>query len=334
MKPDQVNISILILARNEAYNLSRSLPLVANQKLQAKFEIIGIDTESEDDTLGLFQKYGARTFTVKRKDFHHVHTRLFAIDQARAPLVVFLVADALPLNEYWLQNLVQPLIEDPAVGAVYSRQLPAPGCVPWEAHDIYRGGSVVREVKYVDWSQPIAIENYREHLWKFIAFSDVSSCYRKEFLRNLPIPQGLSEVEDQYWCKCLLEKGYRIVLEPTSLVVHSHNDSLSRLYRRHVTYGQCFASFIDVQPESLRGFLFRCLQDSVNDLFYLIGSRDERVLIRPVRAVQIPIMRFVKRLGFRKGVRRAVTARRAATPTQSQGNRKESELVTNHPNKE
>ena len=324
MSPDQADVSIVILARNEAHNLARSLPLLAKQKLQGTVELIGIDTESEDATLSLFDTYGARTFTVSQKDFHHVHTRLFAINQARAPLVVFLVADALPLNEYWLQNLVQPLIEDPVVGAAYSRQLPAPGCVPWEAHDIFRGGSVVREVKHVDWSQPIAVENYRNHIWKFIAFSDVSSCYRKELVRTLPIPEGLAELEDQYWCKCLLEKGYRIVLEPTSLVVHSHNDSIRRLYRRQLTYGRCFAAFVDVQPESMLRLLFHTMEDSVSDLFFLLANREGTALSKLLRAVQIPIMRFLKRLGFRQGFCQGATVKRRASLTRSQENTEQS----------
>jgi SAM-dependent methyltransferase/GT2 family glycosyltransferase len=335
MSPDSsADISIVILARNEARNLARSLPLITEQKLQKTFEIIGIDTESEDQTVELFKRYGARTFTVSRKDFHHVRTRLFALDQTRAPLVVFLVADALPVNSYWLHNLVQPLLEDPAVGAAYSRQLPAPGCVPWEARDIFRGGSVVREVKQVDWSQPVAIENYRNHIWKFIAFSDVSSCYRKELLRALPIPEGMTEVEDQYWCKCLLEKGYRIVLEPTSLVIHSHNDSMRQLYRRQLIYGRCFAAFVDVQPESMLGLLFHSMEDSVSDFFFLMASREAAALSKPLRAIQIPIMRFLKRLGFRQGLHQGAIVRRAAALTRSQENTQQSGFITGYSGKE
>jgi rhamnosyltransferase len=305
-----LDVSIVILARNEAHNLARSLPLVADQKFEGTYELIGIDTDSDDATPELLHKHGARIFKVSHSDFHHVRTRLFGIAQARAPFVVFLVADAFPINEFWLQALVQPLLDDPLVAATYSRQLPAPGCVPWEARDILAGGSVVREVKQVDWSNPFAIENYHKHFWKYIAFSDVSSCYRKELLKDIPIPEGLSEVEDQYWCKCLLEKGYKIILEPTSIVVHSHNDSMRRLYKRQKMYGRCFAIFSDAQPERLSRLVCHALEASVNDLFFDIARRDGGVLARLKWAIQIPLVRFVKRLGYRQGIVEGIAKKR------------------------
>lgn len=312
-----VDVSIVILARNEAHNLAHSLPLITDQKTSAKYEIIGIDTASEDGTAEIFKMHGARTFTIQQEDFHHFRTRLFGVEKSRGPLVVFLVGDALPANEYWLQALLRPFLNDDLVAATYSRQLPAPDCVPWEARDILRGCSVVREVKEVDWSNPIAIENYRKYIWKYISFSDVSSCYRKELLRAMPIHKYMSEVEDQYWCKCLLEEGYRIVLEPNSQVIHSHNDPLRRLYRRQVTYGRCFAAFNDLQPESMGRLLFHSLEDSANDFFFMMGGGNGTILSKPVRALQIPVMRFVKRLGFREGIRRGTPAKRARTLSRS-----------------
>jgi rhamnosyltransferase len=308
---ERVDISIVILARNEARNLSRLLPLLKEQKTSAKFEIIGIDTESEDGTADLFRRHRARVFSVPQKEFHHFHTRLMGVSQAYGPLVVFLVADAIPANQHWLQALVQPLLEDPLVAATYSRQLPAPRCVPWEARDIYRGGSVVREVKQVDWSQPISVENYAKHQWKFIAFSDVSSCYRKELLQSLPVPDGVSEMEDQYWCKCLLERGCRIVLDPTSIVVHSHNDSIKRLYHRQLIYGRCFSAFTDSRPEPWHSLVFRSLEDSAGDLFYIAATPDGSFFRKWWWMMQTPIMRFVKRYGFREGIRQGYLTRQS-----------------------
>jgi len=297
-----VDVSIIILARNQAGFLSHSLPAIRAQKTRLQFEIIGFDTESNDDTSAIFRSYGARVVSVAKQDFHHVRTRLIAASQAAAPIVVFLVGDALPANEYWLQTLVQPLLDDCMIAACYSRQLPANDCVPWEARDIYRGCSVVREVKQVDWSLPISVENYRQHQWKFIAFSDVSSCYRRNVLRELPIIDNLPEVEDQYWCKCLLERGYRVVLEPTSLIVHSHNHSLAQLYHRQVTFGRCFSAFLNISPKPIHKILFRSVEETVGDMFFIVADRSDT--LRKLKWVfQAPIVRFAQNYGFQHGLR-------------------------------
>ncbi len=268
-----VEASVMIFTRNQAEMVDRSLSIISRQKTSFGFEVIGVDTESTDGTRQVFKRYGARLVSVRPDEFHHVRTRLRSLSEASGKFVVFLVGDAIPVDEYWLEGLMRPLIEDPLVAAAYSRQLPAGDCVPWEARDICLGCSVVREVKRVDWSQPAEVENYHKHQWKFISFSDVSACYRRALLESLPILDALPEVEDQYWCKCLLELGYRVVLEPTSLVIHSHNHSLRQLYRRQIRFGRCFATFMDTRPEPLHKVLFRAMEDAAADLFFIAGSK-------------------------------------------------------------
>jgi glycosyltransferase involved in cell wall biosynthesis len=297
-----VDASVVIFARNQAEYLSRSLPVIAGQKTSFKFEIIGFDTQSDDGTPQVFRRHGARVICVGRNEFHHVNTRLQSLKEARGEFVIFVVGDALPADGHWLEGLVRPLIDDPLVAAAYSRQIPAPGCVPWEARDIYLGCSVVREVKQVDWSEPAEIENYRNHQWKFISFSDVSASYRRTVLETVPLLEGLPEVEDQYWCKCLLEEGYRVVLEPTSIVIHSHNHSLRELYRRQRQFGRCFATFMDVRPEPIRRFISGMVIDTTNDLLFIAGYK-ANWLLKGKWLFQAPVMRFVKRFGLRQGFR-------------------------------
>ena len=297
-----VEASVIIFTRNQAEIVDRSLSIISHQKASFRFEVIGFDTESDDGTAQVFRRYGARVVSVRPDEFHHVRTRLRSLSEASGKLVVFLVGDAIPADEHWLEGLVRPLIEDPLVAAVYSRQLPASDCVPWEARDIYSGCSVVREVKQVDWSNPAEVENYRRHQWKFISFSDVSACYRRELLGALPILDALPEVEDQYWCKCLLERGYRVVLEPTSLVIHSHNHSLRQIYRRQVRFGRCFATFMEAQPQSMFKVLLRTVEDTLGDLFFIAGGRTNW-LCKCKWAIQAPVMRFAKRYGLSEGLR-------------------------------
>ncbi len=298
---ESVIASVVIFARNQAEILAQSLPVIASQKTSFSFEIVGYDTESHDGTPQVFRRNGARVVSVRSHEFHHVKTRLQSLNETVGKFVVFLVGDAIPTDEHWLQALLNPLLDDPLVAATYSRQLPAAGCVPWEARDIYLGSPVVREVKEVDWSKPAEVENYRNHKWKFISFSDVSACYRREVLERLPVLEGLPEVEDQYWCKCLLESGYRIVLEPTSAVIHSHNHSVREVYMRQFRFGRCFAGFMDAQPEPLHTFFLAVTNEVTNDLFFIVNS-PASWLTKSKWILQAPLMRFVKSYGWRQGL--------------------------------
>ena len=298
----KTDVSIVILARNEEANLRSSLPMIKAQHTALSFEVIGLDTESEDRTADLFSMYGARVITIPRADFHHVKARMRGLKESSGTYVVFLVGDAIPVTVHWLDNLVRPLLQDPKVAASYSRQLPRDGCVPWEARDIYGGGSPVRKIKAVDFSDPYQVMNYRRHIWEFITFSDVSSCYRRELLERYPFNPALPEVEDQEWCKRAIDLGYAVVFEPTSAVVHSHNDSLKRLYGRTFIYGQAFALFLDEPPDSLLRVFYRAIHDAVMDWFYIVPLKDP--LARKLLWIcEAPVVRFIKRWAFSRGMR-------------------------------
>lgn len=300
MRP--IDVSIVILARNEAPHLAVSLPIIRDQKTALSFEVLGIDTESEDETVALFQRYGARTISIARSEFHHVRTRMLGVKESRGTYIVFLVGDAIPYTENWLENLVKPLLQDTSVAASYSRQLPKPGCYPWEARDICAGGSPVRRVKSVDFADPFQAQNYRNHTWDFIMFSDVSSCYRRDLLERFPFNETLPEVEDQEWCKRAIEQGYAVVFEPTSVVIHSHNDTWRRLFRRNFIYGQAFASFLELRPDPIKKVIFRAAYDTAADTFYIAGAPASvgRKLGWMLRS---PIVRLIKRWAFNQGVK-------------------------------
>jgi rhamnosyltransferase len=298
----KTDVSIVILARNEEANLRSSLPMIKAQHTALSFEVIGLDTESEDRTADLFSLYGARVITIPRAEFHHVKARMRGLKESSGTYVVFLVGDAIPLTVHWLENLVRPLLQDPKVAASYSRQLPRDGCVPWEARDIYAGGSPVRKIKAVDFSDPYQVMNYRRHIWEFITFSDVSSCYRRELLERYPFNPALPEVEDQEWCKRAIDLGYAVVFEPASAVVHSHNDSLKRLYGRTFIYGQAFALFLDEPPDSLARIFYRAIHDAVMDWFYIVPLKAP--LARKLLWIcEAPVVRLIKRWAFSRGMR-------------------------------
>jgi len=151
--------------------------------------------------------------------------------------VVMTVQDALPADNRWLHKLVENMVGDEMVAGVYSRQIPRPDCNPFsryalERHFTNRPERHVQEIgslKHYETLTPV-------QKLETITFDDVSSCVRRSVWKEYPfkpVPFG----EDLDWSERVLKAGYKIVYEPESAVIHSHNRSafyeMKRAYLAH-----------------------------------------------------------------------------------------------------
>ena len=294
-------VSIVLLTHNAGTDLDTVLNGIAAQEDAPRFEVIAIDTESTDGTLERLARHAVRVHGITKAEFSHPGTRNLGVRLARGALVVMLVQDAIPIHARWLANLVAPLEEEPRVAAAYSRQVPREGANPVERRDIARGAPPVRRVKRIDDSEPRHLDDYRRNVLEFIMYSDVSSCARRDLLLKYPFDEALPMVEDQEWCKRILEAGFTVVYEPTSVVAHSHDHSLRQLYRRHFDYGRSFACFLDL-PTSLPTALVGAAYESVGDWVDLLGQGlPARTKLRWIP--EAAIRRAAMKIGFHRGLR-------------------------------
>ena len=84
------------------------------------------------------------------------------------------------------------------------------------------------------------------HQTKFIAFSNVSSCFRKSILQILPFSETIAMMEDQEWCKRALEAGHPCYTPPPRLS-DTPTVILKMIYRRHFDYGSSLRAYAQVQ---------------------------------------------------------------------------------------
>ena len=87
---------------------------------------------------------------------------------------------------------------------------------------------------------------------QLIHFSDVSSAIRKEVYDKYPHSVDCIFAEDQEWAKRVLKVGYSLIYEPSSIICHSHNDSLKTTYKRAYAVGM---------------FMHRVTKHSINPLY-------------------------------------------------------------------
>lgn len=214
-------VSIVILAKNEEGFIDSTLKAVYNQEIDSSFEVIVIDSGSRDRTLSIIQRYPVRLLQISPEDFGHGRTRNLGVSLAQGNFIIFLNADATPVDKGWLVSMVNSLSDDKVAG-VYSRILPRPGCNPLDKRDILNDNYLFdgRE-KYIK-----KLSEYNkftpERKRKFISFHTISCAIKKSVLLDNMFAD-IEFGEDLEWSKRMLEKGLKIIYEPGSVVVHSHN---------------------------------------------------------------------------------------------------------------
>lgn len=226
-----MKLSVIILTINAERYLPGLLGRLFSQTVKP-LEIICIDSSSKDNTVSLARKHGAKTIIIPQSSFGHGKTRNLGIRHAQGDTLVFIVQDAIPINEYLLEKLTEPLTQNNIV-ASYARQLPRENAVPTE--------KFARGFNYPD-CRIIKDRNDMPHPGiKTFFFSNVCSAVRKRELSDL---EGFIEKtvlsEDLLLAARLIRKGYRIAYVPEALVIHSHNYDYLQQLRRYFDIGASF----------------------------------------------------------------------------------------------
>lgn len=222
------NVSILILARNEAHNIRQSLPLLLAQSWPGRPELILIDSGSSDDTVQVASGYPLKLYRLAADAFHHARTRNLAAELAQGEYLVYLAADALPCAQTWLAALLRNFA-DSTVGAVYGRHVARPDA-SIERRDVL--DTMYGPTRVVKSAACRAKLGYR-----YYHFSTVNCAIRKKVWQQTGFPQDMNVCEDVAIAARILDVGWKIVYEPDAAVYHSHEFSAARLFRRYFDIG-------------------------------------------------------------------------------------------------
>jgi len=234
-----------LLVKNAAPYLPEILSAVLSQRLEAEFEVLAVDSGSTDATLQILARYPVRVIRIPPEAFNHGETRNLVAREAHfsSQFVVYLSQDALPRDDQWLSNLLSPFAEDPSVAGVFSRHIPRPGASPSLVRQLttqWQTGGEHRLVKQM----PDSIAEYEANKDYYIYFSNTSSALRREVWRSIPFsPVGFAEDAD--WADRALRAGHKVVFEPKSVVVHSHDYSIIEQFRQNVDHTNAMIALFD-----------------------------------------------------------------------------------------
>jgi rhamnosyltransferase len=260
-----IRVSVVIPTKNAGAAFRETLETVFAQDFPDRFEVIVIDSGSQDGTLDLCREYPVRILEIPPDSFNHGMTRNQAIGKAKGEFVALTVQDAVPADESWLAALARPMIDDPHVAAVYGPQIPRP-----EASHLARERN---RLWYSDWRTPARQELTSAADWNSLTFEErrllcrfdnVNGCLRRSTWQEIPLPP-YAYAEDIGWARQVLEAGYAIVYEPGAGVIHSHDRDLAYEFRRAYVDAKSLALILDAMPQRLdvrqTELLFKWLED-------------------------------------------------------------------------
>ncbi len=270
--------------------------VVAGFQKQARWnevEFLIVDSGSTDDTIETARAAGAKVFTIPPSEFNHGATRDFAISQASTDCIVLTVQDAIPNDPHMIEKLVAAL-DDKMVAGVYGRQIPQPDADVVTARNLnaHFTARLKREVRSL--RSPEAFEAMTPvERYTLCNFDNVCSALRKSIWENDKFGR-INFGEDIDWAERVLKRGYKIVYEPASAVIHSHDRPLSYEYKRtYVCHRKLYMQYeLDLSPtilKAIEGFVFWTL----GDLMY-IARVEKRWREKIDLMLKMPVLNFLR----------------------------------------
>jgi rhamnosyltransferase len=270
--------------------------VVAGLQKQARWsevEFIIVDSGSTDDTIETARGGNARVLTIPPEEFNHGATRDFAISKTSTDRIVMTVQDAIPNDPHMIEKLVAAL-DDTRVAGVYGRQIPQPDADVVTARNLnaHFTARLKREVRSLASHAAFKAMTPAEK-YALCNFDNVCAALRKSIWENDKFGR-INFGEDIDWAERVLKRGHKIVYEPASAVIHSHDRPLNYEYKRtYVCHRKLYLQYeLDLSPtilKAIEGFALWTL----GDLIY-IARVETRWREKINLMLRMPILNFLR----------------------------------------
>ena len=221
-----MNIKIIIPILNPPIDFfTKNLPILENQTMRA--EIIIINSGDE-----IIQNLDCKIININKKDFNHANTRNIALD-FDADYYLFMTQDALPFDEYLVENLYSGFKKDKEIVISYARQ------TPYQNADIIE--VFARNTNYPDISKLKSKDDLSTIGIKTFFNSDSCSMYDAKYFKSIGgFKKDLNTNEDMEYAARAVLNNKKIYYNSVAKVYHSHNFNISEVWKRYNQIGIFF----------------------------------------------------------------------------------------------
>jgi len=200
---ENCSVSIIIRTKNEEQWIGKCLDMVRKQTFHG-YEVIAVDTGSTDATHTILASYPEVKVIDYRETYRPGKAINYGCEHAAGEYLVFLSAHCIPVNEFWLENLLKNM-SNPLAAGVYGKQEPMDGTDPFDKRDLILTFGLERKVQ---WQDPF--------------FHNANSAIKKELWLKLQFNNDVTNIEDRVWAANIQKLGYCIIYEPDARVFHHH----------------------------------------------------------------------------------------------------------------
>ncbi len=269
-----MDASIIIPTYNGGELLRRTLKAIYTQQTRKSFEVVIVDSGSKPDTKQILQEFSIELIEIDNSEFNHGLTRDLAAEHASGEFLLFINQDAEPGDAKWLDLMLQPMIENPAIAAVQ-------GGIK-ERNDMQRFfWDSCGETFYFTSESKNWIGRYHN-----MGFSTVNCAVRRSTWQQHPFGK-MDIFEDKGFQAQVHHQGHEIVYAD-GFVYHTHDYNFSQLRRRCIDEGYGW----HLVGENYA--LSSCIKDMfvmANYKKLLRGLRDRKV--RQISEIAFPFLRPV-----------------------------------------
>ena len=194
-------VSIIIRTKNEERWISSCLYSVFNQTYK-NIEVILVDNNSTDRTIKRAEEFPVKIVHIV--DFLPGRAINDGIRASKGDIIVCLSGHCVPVNNLWLENLVQD-ITDSQVAGVYGRQEPLSYSSDLDKRDLLLVFGLDKKIQVKD-----------------SFFHNANSAFRRNVWEKFPFDENVTNIEDRVWGQQVIAAGMKIVYEPEARVYHWH----------------------------------------------------------------------------------------------------------------
>ncbi|MBI2382242.1 MAG: glycosyltransferase [Gammaproteobacteria bacterium] len=121
-----VKVSVIIPVYNAGVEFEWLLRKLTQQKGVRDLEIVVVDSGSKDDSVSVARRHGCVVIEIPNEEFSHSHSRNLGASKATGDYLLFMVQDAYPAGDYWLNGLLTFLQthRDERLAAVSASEFP------------------------------------------------------------------------------------------------------------------------------------------------------------------------------------------------------------------
>lgn len=220
-----MDISVIIPTRNAEIYIDKLINSLLKQTIKP-LEIIIIDTESKDNTKIICEKYDIVKFIgINEGEFDHGGTRNRAAKNACGEILVFMTQDALPKDQYFIEEIIKKLNEENVV-ASYGRQ-------------IARDDSTVLEqfARFFNYDDKEFIKSKSDieklGIKAFFMTNVCSAFVTKEFWDIGAFPEKTILNEDMIISSKIILASKKVHYAANACVIHSHNYTYMQQFKRN-----------------------------------------------------------------------------------------------------